>query len=145
MKTDLPPNAPVPSRLQKRRVLLGLALTPLLPGFYSTLLFGSPWAFPTSLLLSYPTALLLGLPMLWVCSRRHWMSWWQLSLGGGLCVLPLQLLYWKLGAPPHLEAFSLSNALLLEAWGLFAGLVFWLLAIAGNAQLGWRELFGLEH
>lgn len=143
MKTDPLPDIPVPQRLQMRRVIVGLVLAPLLPGFYSTLLFGSPWAFPISLLLSYPTALALGLPMLLFCSRHDWMSGWHLMLIGGVSVLPLQILYWYVETPPHLEAFSFSNALLLEGWGLFAGLAFWLVAISGNEPVGWRELLGL--
>jgi hypothetical protein len=142
MKIDPPTDTPVPHRLQMRRVILGLALTPLLPGFYSTLLFGSPWAFPISLLLAYPTALLLGLPLLYLFGRRNWLSWWQITLCGGICVLPLQLLYWQCQTPPHLESFSLENALLLQVWGLFAGLAFWLLAVAGKELSNWRDLLG---
>lgn len=126
-----------------RRIVLGLVITPILPGFYSTLLFGSPWAFPIGLALAYPTILLLGLPLLFAFSRRNWVSWWQLSLVGAICALPLVLLYWHVGQPPHLEAFSLYNAFLLEAWGLFSGLAFWLLAISGETPVSWRELLGL--
>lgn len=130
-------------KLQKRRMTLGLVIAPMLPGFYSTLLFGQPWAFPIGLLLSYPTALLFGMPLLLVFSRRNWLAWWQLGLCGAICVLPLQFLYWRVQVPPHLEAFTLLNALLLEGWGVFAGFVFWLLAIAGTTAIGWRELLGL--
>lgn len=124
-------------------MILGFALAPMLPGFYSTLLFGQPWAFPMGLILSYPTVLLLGFPLLIFLQRRNWLAWWQLGLCGAVCVLPLQFLYWYFKTPPHLEAFNLPNALLLEGWGLFTGLVFWLLAISGTTAIGWRELFGL--
>lgn len=130
-------------KLQKRRMILGLVMAPMLPGFYSTLLFGQPWAFPLGILLSYPTAILMGMPLLLFFSRRNWLTWWQLGLCGAICVLPLELLYWVVQQPPHLEAFSLFNALLLVAWGVFAGFVFWLLAVAGTTSIGWRELLGL--
>lgn len=132
----------MPHTLQMRRVVLGLLLVPMLPGFYSTLLFGQPWAFPIGLLLAYPTALLIGVPLLFLFNRRGWLAWWQLGLCGAICVLPLQLLYWHFRTPPHLEAFSLVNVLLLQVWGLFAGLTFWLLAIFGDTPVGWRELLG---
>lgn len=132
----------LPNRLQMRRIILGFILVPILPGFYATLLFGQPWAFPIGVLLSYPTALLIGLPLIIAFGHRNWLAWWQVCIAGALCVLPLQILYWYFQQPPHLEAFTLNNALLLEVWGIFAGLAFWLLAIAGNTPVGWRELLG---
>jgi len=123
-------------------MILGLVIVPLLPGFYSTLLFGQPWAFPMGLLLAYPTALLIGTPLILAFSHRNWLAWWQLCIAGALCALPLELLYWHVQTPPHLEAFTLGNALLLEGWGIFAGLGFWLLAISGTSPVSWRELLG---
>ena len=125
------------------RVVLGFVLAPLLPAFYATMFFAQPWAFPIGLSLAYPTALLFGLPLFLGFRRMGWLAWWQISLCGMLSTLPLLLLYWQLGAPPHLEAFDLFNALALEGWGAFAGLGFWLLAIAGTTPIGLRVLLGL--
>jgi hypothetical protein len=124
------------------RVLLGFALAPLLPGFYATLFFAQPWAFPIGLGLSYPTALLVGLPLFLGFRRQGWLAWWQMMLCGLLASLPLLLLYRLHGAPPHLQDFDWFNALVLEGWGAFTGLVFWLLAIAGAAPPSLRILFG---
>ena len=79
--------------LQKRRVILGFILVPLLPGFYAALLFGQPWTFPIGLGLSYPTALLFGMPLFLVLRRQGWLAWWQFGLCGAVCVLPLEILY----------------------------------------------------
>jgi hypothetical protein len=142
---DRMPMLVIPSKcvLQKRRIVLGFALAPLLPGFYAALLFGQPWAFPIGLALSYPTALLFGMPLLIILRRRNWLAWWQFGLCGAVCVLPLELFYWSVGVPPHLEAFGFFNAVLLEGWGILTGLIFWLLVIFGTSPVRWRELFGL--
>ena len=128
---------------QSARVVLGFILAPLLPAFYAAMFFAQPWAFPIGLALSYPAALLFGVPLFLLCRHKGWMGWWQMSLCGLLCALPLLLLYRHVGTPPHLEAFDLFNALVLEAWGAFTGLCFWLLAIAGASPVNLRVLFGL--
>ena len=137
--------APDPSapQLQQSRVLLGFALTPMLPAFYAALFFAQPWAFAIGVSLSYPVALLLGLPLYVVLRRRKQLGWQPLTLVGMVCALPVVVLYWIVGTPPHLEPFGLVNALCLEAWGAFSGLCFWLLAVAGSSPLTVRVLFGL--
>lgn len=129
--------------LQASRLMLGFALAPMLPAFYSALFFAQPWAFPIGVALAYPTALLLGLPLFLGLRRQGWLSWWQLSMGGTLCALPLVLLYWQVGTPPHLEAFDWLNGLSLAAWGGFSGLSFWLLAISGKTPVRLHMLFGV--
>lgn len=136
--TELPTKA-VP---QTSRIVLGFLLAPLLPAFYATMFFAQPWAFPIGLALSYPAALLFGLPLFLAFRSQGWLKWWHMTLCGLLCAVPLLLLYWQVGQPPHLEAFGLLNALVLEAWGGFAGLSFWLLAIAGTSPVRLHVLFG---
>jgi len=125
------------------RVMLGFVLAPLLPAFYAALFFAQPWAFPIGLCLSYPAALLFGVPLFFGFRRLGWLAWWQMCLCGLLSTLPLVLLYWQLGAPPHLGAFDPLNAVVLAGWGGFTGLSFWLLAISGTTPLTLQVFFGL--
>lgn len=128
--------------LQTSRVLLAFALAPMLPAFYSAMFFAQPWAFPIGMALSYPAALLLGAPLLMILRRREWLGWWQLSLCGLVCALPVIWLYWYVGTPPHLEPFSWPGALTVFAWGGFSGFSFWLLAISGTTPISLPMLFG---
>ena len=139
----MPPLTAVPGPQPLRRVVLGFALTPMLPAFYATLFFAQPWAFPYGIALAYPAALLLGLPLYLGLRRRQRLGWWQLALAGMICAVPAVLAYRYAGTPPHLEPFDWLAALYLEAWGAFAGLSFWLLAVAGSAPVTVRVLFGI--
>ncbi len=124
------------------RVVLGFALAPMLPAFYATLFFAQPWAFPYGIALSYPAALLIGLPLYLALRRRNRLGWWQLGLVGMVCAIPAVLAYRHTGTPPHLEPFDWIGALCLEAWGAFTGLSFWLLSVAGTAPVTVRVLLG---
>jgi hypothetical protein len=128
---------------QTSRLWTGFLLTPLLPAFYATLFFAQPWAFPIGVCLSYPVAVLVGAPLFFGCRRLGWLAWWQMVLCGLICALPLVLMYWLLGAPPHLGAFDPLNALVLEGWGAFAGFSFWLLAVSGTTPVSLHVLLGL--
>ena len=139
----MPPLTAVPGPQPLRRVVLGFALTPMLPAFYATLFFAQPWAFPYGIALAYPAALLLGLPLYLGLRRRQRLGWWQLALAGMICAVPAVLAYRYAGTPPHLEPFDWLAALYLEAWGAFAGLSFWLLAVAGNTPVTARTMFGI--
>jgi hypothetical protein len=138
----MPESTPLPAS-PISRVLLGFVLAPLLPAFYAALFFAQPWAFPIGLCLSYPAALVFGVPLFFGFRRMAWLAWWQMSLCGMISAVPLVLLYWQLGAPPHLGAFDPLNAVVLEGWGGFTGLSFWLLAIAGTTPVNFRVLLGL--
>ncbi len=127
---------------QLRRVVLGFALSPMLPAFYATLFFAQPWCFPYGIALAYPAALLIGLPLYLGLRRRQRLGWWQLSLAGMICAVPAVVAYRVVGTPPHLQPFDWLGAAYLEAWGAFAGLSFWLLAVAGTAPVTVRVLLG---
>lgn len=137
------PSVPASTTQPLRRVVLGFALSPMLPAFYATLFFAQPWAFPYGIALAYPSALLIGLPMYLVLRQRQRLGWWQLSLVGMLCAVPTVLAYRYVGTPPHLEPFEWLSALYLEAWGGFTGLSFWLLSVAGASPVSVRVLFGI--
>jgi hypothetical protein len=128
--------------LQTSRLLLGFALAPMLPAFYSAMFFAQPWAFPIGMLMSYPAALLLGLPLFLILRRRGWIGWWQTSLCGLICALPVVWLYRHVGTPPHLEPFHWLGALTVMAWGAFSGFSFWLLAVSGTTPISLPMLFG---
>lgn len=137
--TDLPATPAAP---QRSRVVLGFALTPMLPAFYSALFFAQPWNFPIGVSLSYPAALLIGLPLFLLLRRRGWLGWWQLALCGVACAVPAMAAYAWVGTPPHLEPFDLVNALYLGLWGAFSGIAFWLLTVAGKSPVNLYVLFG---
>ena len=125
------------------RVILAFCLSPLLPAFYGTLLFAQPWALPIGLIIAYPSAILFGVPsFLWL--RRHLKQrWWAFATWGALCAMPALLLYSIRRDVPHLESFSASNGAALVGWGAFAGLCFWLLGIAGDTPLRWRDVLDM--
>jgi len=124
-------------------VLLGFALSPMLPAFYAALFFAQPWCFPYGVALAYPSALLIGVPLYLGLRRSQRLGWWQLSLAGMVCAVPAVVAYRLVGAPPHLEPFDWLSAVYLEAWGAFTGLSFWLLALAGTTPVTVRVLFGM--
>lgn len=123
-------------------MVLGFALAPMLPAFYAALFFAQPWAFPYGVALSYPSALLIGLPLYLALRQRRRLGWWQLSLAGMVCAVPAIVIYRHVGTPAHLEPFEWLSAFYLEAWGAFTGLSFWLLAVAGSTPVTARMLFG---
>jgi hypothetical protein len=126
-----------------QRVILGFVVAPVLPAFYATLFFAQPWAFPYGIALAYPCALLLGLPIYLVLRRKQRLGWWQLGLTGMVCAAPTVIAYRTIGTPPHLEPFEWLSAFYLLAWGGFAGISFWLLAVAGKTPVTARMLFGI--
>ncbi|QBB71296.1 hypothetical protein ELE36_13550 [Pseudolysobacter antarcticus] len=126
-----------------RRILFALLFTPLLPPFYATLFFAEPWSLPIGLLLTYPSAWLLGLPIVLLLRRLHRLDGWSLALAGAVCSVPALLLYWWIDTPPHLQAFSAVNALELLGWGAFSGLCFWLLGIVGDSSVSLRTLLDI--
>ncbi|MDR3416248.1 MAG: hypothetical protein P4L83_08680 [Nevskia sp.] len=130
--------------LQTYRVVLAFFLTPMLPGFYATIFFAQPWAFPIGALVSYPAMLLCGVPLFLLARHRNWLAWWQMALCGMVCAVPVALLYRHFGTPPHLdEAFDWINAVELGCWGGFAGVSFWLLAVSGTTPVKPHMLLGL--
>ena len=128
----------VPSR---GRLLLAFAVTPFLPGFYGALLFGQPWAFPIGLAVAYPTALLLGAPVVLLMCRARQLQWWTFVGAGIVCALPALLGYAWLREVPHLQSYDLLNGLIVLAWGAFAGACFWLIGVAGDTPLRVRDIF----
>jgi hypothetical protein len=116
------------------RVVLAFVLTPALPAFYAAMFFAQPWAFLVGTLFSYPAALLLGIPMYRLLKHFGHLGWWQLAGCGAVCAAPLLVTYWYIGRPARFEPFDLTNGLYVEAWGIFAGLVFWLIGVAGNTR-----------
>jgi hypothetical protein len=130
-------------QLNVRRVAVAMLLTPILPGFYAALFFAEPWALPVGLVASYPSEILFGLPILFVMSRKKWLLWWNFVLAGMLAALPAVLLYAWLGEIPHLEGFSVANALCALGLGGFSGLAFWLLGVSGDTPPTLRDILNM--
>jgi hypothetical protein len=128
-------------RLDVRRLWMAFALAPLLSGFYPAIFLGEPAVLPIGLVLAYVSAGLFGLPLVLVFERRYWRAWWHFAIGGLICALPTLLLYAVLRSPEHLQPFGLFPALGLLFWGCTSGLVFWLLAVAGETPVTFRSLF----
>ena len=127
-----------------RRAAIGFLIAPMLPGFYSTVFFAQPWAFPAGLVLAYPSTLFAGLPLFLWLRHRSWLRWWHLTLAGTFCALPSEYVYWRSGQPEHFEPFGLSSAAMLLFWGAFSGASFWLLAVSGDSPLSIRSIVGLK-
>ena len=125
------------------RIFLAFSLSPLLPPFYGALFFAQPWAMPIGLMISYPSAILFGVPsFLWL--RRYLnRRWWAFAMWGALCSTPALVVYSILKDVPHLESFTLLNGLALLSWGAFSGICFWLLGIAGDSPLRWRDILDM--
>ncbi len=131
------------SQLDLRRVLLAFALTPLLTAFYCAVWLAQPWALSFGLLIAYPSAALIGTPLLFVLWRRGWLKGGYFAVAGTLCALPAIGLDASPFRPPQFESLDAANALYLLLAGGFSGTVFWLLGIAGDSPLRWRSLFDL--
>src|SRR3569833_2326746 len=95
-----------PIILRRGRILLALAVTPFLPGFYGALLFAQPWAFPIGLAVAYPVTLLIGVPVLLLMRRANRLQWWAFVAAGVACALLVSIGYAWLRDVPHLESFS---------------------------------------
>jgi hypothetical protein len=123
-----------------RRITFALLVTPLLAPFYAAILFGHPWVLPIGLMLSYPSALLIGAPTLVLLIRNRWAGWCQCAAAGMLCSVPAIALYSRWSELPQVDPFSAGNAATLLAWGAFSGLCFWLLGISGDSPVTIRTI-----
>ena len=126
----------------RNRIIIAFLLSPLLPPFYGALFFAQPWALPIGLMVTYPSALIFGLPSFLLMVRRF-RQWWVFGAWGALCSLPALIIYAVCNHVPHLESFDLLNGAILLSWGTFAGLCFWLLGVAGDSPLRWRDVLDM--
>ena len=126
------------------RIVLAFFLSPLLAPFYGALFFAQPWALPIGLLITYPSAILFGIPS-FLLLRRHraGRQWWAFAAWGALCSIPALIVYAVCKEVPHLESYTLLNAAALVGWGTFSGLCFWLLGVAGDSPLRWRDVLDM--
>jgi peptidoglycan/LPS O-acetylase OafA/YrhL len=127
--------------IDRHRLALALALTPVLAPFYSAILFERPWDIPYGLIATYTGALLFGLPGAWWLLRRRRKGIGAFAILGALSSLPGMLLYAQFPGTTHLQPFGLDNAAVILAWGTVSGIAFWLIGIAGDAPLTLRSLF----
>lgn len=70
-----------------------------------------------------PPAALVGVPLFLFFRKRGWLNGWQVILGGGLAGVLFGLI---LGA---LDAFHFGWAIILGAFGAFAGAAFWFIGL----------------
>jgi hypothetical protein len=123
-----------------RRIAFALLFTPLLAPFYAAILSARPWLLPIGLLLSYPTAVLIGAPTVFLLARKIKVEWWHCVALGMLCSMPAIIAYACAILPPDVDAYSTANAVIVIAWGAFSGLCFWLLGVAGDSPVTLRTI-----
>jgi hypothetical protein len=137
-------DSPVP--LQRRRLVTAFLLTPLLAGFYPALMLAEPVVMPISMVLSYGSAFVFGIPLMLICHRCGVRQWWIYLLGGIGCSLPTVVLYALAPLPEYLMPFGLMPALAVVFWGASSGGVFWMIGVAGDTPVRLRTLFDpFEH
>jgi hypothetical protein len=76
-------------------------------------------------------ATLIGIALFALFRARRWFAWWQFALGGALLGV--------LGAIPFLPRGAVFLLPAFAAIGAAHGLLFWLVAIAGNSGLTSRS------
>jgi|SRR5581483_156226 len=143
---DLEPNAAhgsstVAPPLDRRRLFTAFALTPLLAGFYPAIFLAEPAVMPLGLVVAYVSTIILGIPLVFYFDRRRIREWWMYVAGGAACSLPSVLLYALAPLPSYLVPFGLYPVLGLLLWGGSAGIVFWMIGIAGDSAVSLRTLF----
>jgi hypothetical protein len=132
--------------LHGRRLVTAFLLTPLLAGFYPALLLAEPIVMPISMVLSYGSTVLFGIPLVLLVHRRGVRQWWVYLLGGVACSLPTVALYALAPLPEYLMPFGPMPALAVIFWGASSGGVFWMIGVAGDTPVRLRTLFDpFEH
>jgi hypothetical protein len=132
---------PAFARLERRRIIMAFALTPLLSGFYPAIFLAVPEMMPLSLLLAYASTVLFGIPLVLYFDRRGVREWWQYLVGGAACAVPAVILYALAPLPSYLLAFGPVPVICLLFWGASSGVVFWMIGVAGDSAVSLRTLF----
>lgn len=127
--------------MERRRLVMAFALTPLLSGFYPAIFLAAPEMMPMSLVLAYASTVLFGLPLVVYFNRRSVREWWMYVAGGMACAVPTVILYALAPLPSYLLPFGLVPVLGLLFWGASSGIVFWMIGIAGDSAVSLRTLF----
>ena len=132
---------PVVPPLERHRLVMAFALTPLLSGFYPAIFLAAPEMMPMSLVLAYASTVLFGLPLVVYFNRRSVREWWMYVAGGMACAVPTAILYALAPLPSYLLPFGVVPVLGLLFWGASSGIVFWMIGIAGDSAVSLRTLF----
>src|SRR5262249_23311237 len=93
------------------------------------------------LVLAFATAVVCGIPMALVFYWRNITQWWMYVLGGAACSVPTVVLYAIVGTPAHLVPFGVVPVFGALSWGAFAGMVFWMIGVAGESPVTLTTLF----
>ena len=136
-----PPPTPETLVFERRRLLTAFALTPFLSAFYPAVFLAEPAIMPLGLLVAYVSTGVLGVPLVFYCSRRGLHQWWRYVVGGAACALPSIALYALVPLPPYLEPFGAVPVGELLLWGASSGMLFWMIGIAGDSAVSLRTLF----
>jgi hypothetical protein len=135
------PDPVLPLPLDQRRLFMAFVLTPMLAGFYPALFRADPSLLPVGLLLAYGSGVVCGVPLILVFAHRGVRDWRWFMAGGAFCAFPAIALWTFNSSSGHRYAFSLPVTLELLSWGAICGLVFWMVAIAGDSGVSTATLF----
>jgi hypothetical protein len=133
----------MPKQIHSSRIVLAFCVTPALLAFYAALFMAQPWLLPIGLAAGYACELIVGLPAFLILHRSQRLGWWAFVLAGVVCSLPAIAGYWSIGSIPHLQKFDAAAGFAMCAWGAIGGAFFWLLGLAGDSPLKWRNFFDL--
>jgi hypothetical protein len=126
------------------RLLLAFATAPIAPlvivapvtfAYYGSFDAAGPFAF-ISIFYGYPAMLLLGMPLFLFHRKKHWLGWWQITIGGALvgAFVPVVLLSGLAFRDPaglslEVVASILGLGGLGAGLGALSGLSFWFVGI----------------
>jgi hypothetical protein len=117
------------------RVVAGFLFAPLIFSLVFAAAMRNTDGFAIASTVVFPIALVLGLPMFFLFRWQHWLGWWQVTLGGLLCSLPLTALYLLAANPKHIEGRGVSTVLLFVGSGIGIAFLFWFISIWRNRAL----------
>jgi hypothetical protein len=117
------------------RIVLGFLGAPAILLVALFVLFKDPVGLFVGVWVAYGCALVFGVPAFLIFRRFGWLAWWQVTLGGIGCLVPL-LVFCIVTAPAaHLAAYGLSNSLVLASCSGTTAFCFWVIAIWRNRGL----------
>jgi len=124
-----------------KRLVLGLALAPLVPGLLmlALSLLGNPsegiWALKLIVMFAYPAMIVVGLPLHLLFQRMGWTNAWPYLIAGtltGAVVAYFVFPTLRLAASGPATASSIAIAAICAFFGAFTALTFWMIVRPKN-------------
>jgi hypothetical protein len=121
--------------VKNSRVVLGFLGAPAILLVALFVFFRDPVGLLVGVWVAYGCALIFGVPAFLIFRRLRWLAWWQVTLGGIGCLVPLLLFYIVTAPVAHLAAYGLNNGLILASYSGATAFCFWVIAIWRNRDL----------